>query len=199
MENSRLIVRADGIADKPFTYHVGIVYAEDTRKMSAFSQRDFIVGVLPEKNQFAMILCARQIGQLAVAMRNSAVAVYMNMDMAALKNLSRGVCEQPGGFAIKDFNAKKGFCIWHKACTKEDWEYDKLLIILCAWSTVDGPHDRAFDPTRVPPARKKNVLGSHCDTILENTEGDTSAFFARLKAIKWGILPDLSPCGPICP
>ena len=105
MENSRLIVRADGIADKPFTYHVGIVYAEDTRKMSAFSQRDFIVGVLPEKNQFAMILCARQIGQLAVAMRNSAVAVYMNMDMAALKNLSRGVCEQPGGFAIKDFNA----------------------------------------------------------------------------------------------
>lgn len=103
--------------------------------------------------------------------------------------------------------AEKGFCIWHKACTKEDWEYDKLLIILCAWSTVDGPHDRAFDPTRVPPARKvpcthhvqKNVLGSHCDTILENTEGDTSAFFARLKAIKWGILPDLSPCGPICP
>jgi len=103
-EHVRVVVRADGIADKPYTYHVGLVLADDKRRMSGFSQRDFCVGKYPEKNQFAMFHCATQIGQLAAELRVRGGDLYLNCDMTALKNLSRGLNLQPGGFGIKDFN-----------------------------------------------------------------------------------------------
>ena len=104
-ESSRILVRGDGIADKPFTFHCGLVFADDRRKMSAFSQRDFVVGVFPEKNQFAMLFVATKIGDLVDEMRTRGSPVYLNADMTAIKNLSRGICHVPAGFGIKDFNA----------------------------------------------------------------------------------------------
>ena len=100
----RIIVRADGIADKPFTYHVGLVLAADAKGYSAYSQRDFIIGALSEKNQFMMGFCAGKIGRLASYCRSRGVGLYLNADMTALKNLSRGLCWAPGGFGISDFN-----------------------------------------------------------------------------------------------
>jgi len=100
----RVIVRADGIADKPFTYHVGLVLAADKKRYSAYSQRDFVIGALSEKNQFMMGFCAGKIGRLASYCRSRGVDLYLNADMTALKNLSRGLCWAPGGFGISDFN-----------------------------------------------------------------------------------------------
>ena len=99
----RCLVRADGIADKPYTYHVGMVFADDTRKMSPFSQRDFALGCFGEKNQFQMLYCAARIRELVAHRASCGATTYLNADMTALKNLSRGLCYRPGGFGIKEF------------------------------------------------------------------------------------------------
>ena len=107
--------------------------------------------------------------------------------------------------------AGKGFCIWHQACTKDDWTFDKLCAIVAQFSVVDGPECHPFDPTGVPPGNKapcthhvqKNVLGSHVDTIVGNADGDTSGLIAVVRTIKWGMIGPIgtnctirSPCAP---
>ena len=100
----RVTVPADGTADKPYTYHVWIVLAADAKRYSAYSQRYFVIGALSEKNQFMMGFCAGKIGRLASYCRSRGVDLYLNADMTALKNLSRGLCWNPGGFGISDIN-----------------------------------------------------------------------------------------------
>ena len=101
----RVLVRADGIQDKPHTFHVGLVLADDVNRMSAYSQRDFITACFSEKSQFHMMWCASQIGILSGYVRGRGGDLVLNADMVALKNLSRGLMFNPGGFSIKDFNA----------------------------------------------------------------------------------------------
>ena len=106
-EMGRVIVRADGIADKPYTYHGGLVLADDKKRSSAFLQRDFVLGCYSEENQFHMMSMALQIRTLRDALRARGSDLWLNADMVALKNdLSRGLCyaDGDGGFGIKDFN-----------------------------------------------------------------------------------------------
>ena len=106
--DTRVVCRADGISDKPQTYHVGFILADDSHLMSAYSQRDFLVGVLGEKNQFHMLYGAGQIADLRRHVEAQGGLMYMNMDMMALKSFSRGLCHPRTGFALKDFNAGTG-------------------------------------------------------------------------------------------
>ena len=104
--NVRCLVRADGISDKPHTYHVGLVIADDKRRMSPFSQRDFVNGCFSEKNQFQMASCAMFVRQLVAHRASRGADTWLNCDMAALLAFSRGLCYRNGGFGIKDFNQR---------------------------------------------------------------------------------------------
>ena len=107
-QEGRVLVRADGIADKPHTYHCGLVLCDDEKRMSGYSQRDFVLGCYSEKNQFHMLCMASQIRTLGDALRARGSDLWLNADMVALKNLSRGLFYADGGFGYKDFNA--GVC-----------------------------------------------------------------------------------------
>ena len=153
-EHVRVVVRADGIADKPYTYHVGLVLADDKRRMSGFSQRDFCVGKYPEKNQFAMFHCATQIGQLAAELRVRGGDLYLNCDMTALKNLSRGLNLQPGGFGIKDFNKSVPVFLHARGipCCRPSVTWVRGGLKRC-----QGP---VLHPYRPPPQRRAFAYGT---------------------------------------
>ena len=60
-----VVCSGDGLADKAGIYHMGFHVGEDTKVMSGYVHRDFVVGPLNEKNQFHAHLsrgCGRAAG-----------------------------------------------------------------------------------------------------------------------------------------
>lgn len=68
----------------------------------------------------------------------------------------------PGSCASPQ-NADRGWCLWHRACTKHDFEWNHLLAECNERCHVDS-HTEAWegDPTGCPPGQR--VLGPyHCN------------------------------------
>ena len=67
------------------------------------------------------------------------------------------------GAVVQSNPSETGWCLWHKACTKADFEWDALLQRCGTPCWVDS-YTSAFpgDPTGVPPGER--ILGPyHCN------------------------------------
>eukprot|EP01079_Euglenida_sp_SAG-EU17-18_P005212 gene5212-5278_t len=149
-------------------FHIG----SDTKVMSGYAHRDFIIGPLNEKNQFHACFIANAMATLRGVVLARGGLFVQSGDWESLKCMIRGLCYQEGGFRVKDPNARAvvqsnpsetGWCLWHKACTKADFEWDALLQRCGTPCWVDS-YTSAFpgDPTGVPPGER--ILGPyHCN------------------------------------
>ena len=103
---NHIVVKADGLQDKASLYHVSFVYSDDSRRMSNFAHRLLLVGQLKENNQFHCLMLAATVAHANLEAGARGVPLVFAADWVCLKNLSRGLCMNPGGFFLKDPNAR---------------------------------------------------------------------------------------------
>eukprot|EP01079_Euglenida_sp_SAG-EU17-18_P005044 gene5044-5152_t len=96
--------------------------------------------------------------------------------VGSLKENNQGLCHNPGpgGFALKDPNARAGWCLWHRSCKKADFSPTHCALIALDPCKVDArAPDWTFDPTGLEPKQRilgpahanKNSLGHLCNAL----------------------------------
>lgn len=101
-----VVCSGDGLADKCSIYHLGFHFGSDPNVMSAYAHRDFIVGPLSEKNQFHAMFLGKGVADLRRAVLSRGGLFVHSGDWESMKCMARGLFANPGGFAIKDTNAR---------------------------------------------------------------------------------------------
>ena len=104
--SNQIVVKGDGLADKAGLYHLSFVVSDDSRRMSNFAHRLLLVGSLKENNQWHCLILARTLARTHHAAQARGLALVHCGDWVCMKSLARGLCHNPGGFALKDPNAR---------------------------------------------------------------------------------------------
>ena len=104
--SNQIVVKGDGLADKASLYHLSFVVSDDPRRMSNFAHRLLLVGSLKENNQWHCLILAATLARTNQAAVARGLALVHAGDWVCMKSLARGLCHNPGGFALKGPNAR---------------------------------------------------------------------------------------------
>jgi len=107
-----VVCSGDGLADKAGIYHMGFHFGHDSKVMSGYAHRDFILGPLNEKNQFHAQLISKGVAELRAAVLARGGLFVHSGDWESIKCMARGLCLNPTGFFIKDPNQGVYLRIW---------------------------------------------------------------------------------------